>query len=486
METAKDKTREGDGIVVSCLKEYVKRLQVRSSLTPEQEKYRKYLEEFIENDNRLIELYEIKNDPPEEDPEGEPVIPGPSDIDKWIREREELNRYKAVLSVMQEDENMLEFMQLFTNILILAKKVLFMTTKKAFYSFSTYIPGPRQSLFNSSVLLDNSLIIMDESDAQYQDLLDCICRDTAGRNFDLASVVEKLIIGFRGSKKKFPDSFEGSEKIIQEALDKVRDLIPENYHLGHAIRFASITENESSNWMCIPRNEDRIISSNNSWYIGYCEKDNVNYLVPIIDSDTKDAESIRLFEKEKGLSLETGVKYTTFVMHLTKALNIFRGAVLKLAKAEKASENDTNEYELMTQEKKIMSVLAFLGISDTARNGGSGEQNALATLIETYSGKIYSDTNNNDSFFMIYTKKEDDLNLRIRAYYVSRTPENIIEQMLKSGAHVMFVSATAGLRSPLCNFDIARIEEECGAIHEPENEQIDAAVCFSHIRGIVF
>lgn len=70
METAKDKTREGDGIVVSCLKEYVKRLQVKSSLTPEQEKYRKYLEEFIENDNRLIELYEIKNDPPEEDPEG--------------------------------------------------------------------------------------------------------------------------------------------------------------------------------------------------------------------------------------------------------------------------------------------------------------------------------------------------------------------------------------------------------------------------------
>lgn len=488
METAKNKTREGDGIVVSCLKEYVKRLQVRSknneSLTPEQEKYRKYLEEFIENDNRLKELYEIKNDPPEEDPEGEPVIPGASDIDKWIREREELNRYKAVLSVMQDDENMLEFLQLFTNILILAKKVLFMTTKKAFYSFSTYIPGPRQSLFNSSVLLDNSLIIMDESDAQYQDLLDCICRDTAGRNFDLASVVEKLIIGFRDSKKKFPDSFEGSEKIIQEALDKTRDLIPENYHLGHAMQFASITdtENESSNWMCIPRNEDQIISSNNSWYIGYCEKDNVNYLVPIIDSDTKDAESIHSFEKEKGLSLETGVKYTTFVMHLTKALNIFRGAVLKLAKAEKASENDVNEYELMTQEKKIMSVLAFLGISDTARNGGSGEQNALATLIETYSGKIYSDTNNNDSFFMIYTKKEDDLNLRIRAYYVSRTPENIIEQMLKSGAHVMFVSATAGLRSPLCNFDIPRIEEECGAIHEPENEQIDEAVSYSQSR----
>lgn len=486
METAKEKTREGDRIVVSCLKEYVKRLQVRpkknESLTPEQEKYRRYLEKFTENDSRLKELYDMKDDPPENDPAGEPVIPGPSDLDKWIREREELNRYKVILSVMQEDENMLEFIQLFTNIMILAKKVLFMTTKKAFYSFSTYIPGPRQSLFNSSVLLDNSLIIMDESDAQYQDLLDCICRDTAGRNFDLASVVEKLIIGFRDSKKKFPDSFEGSEKIIQEALDKTRDLIPENYHLGHAIQFASITENESSNWMCIPRNEDRIITSNNSWYIGYCEKDNVNYLVPIIDSDTKDAESIRLFEKEKGLSLETGVKYTTFVMHLTKALNIFRGAVLKLAKAEKTSENDANEYELMTQEKKIMSVLAFLGISDTAKPGGSGEQNALATLIETYSGKIYSDTNNNDSFFMIYTKKEDDLNLRIRAYYVSRTPENIIEQMLKSGAHVMFVSATAGLRSPLCNFDIPRIEEDCGAIHEPENEQVDEAVSYSQSR----
>lgn len=488
MEAAKEKTHEGDGVVISCLKEYVKRLQTRpkdsKAPTPEQEKYRRYLEEFTEKDSRLKELYDMKDDPPKEEPGVDPVIPGPSDLDKWIRGREELNKYKAVLSVMQEDESMLEFIQLFTNILILAKKVLFMTTKKAFYSFSTYIPAPRQSLFNSPVLLDNSLIIMDESDAQYQDLLDCICRDAAGQSFDLASVVEKLIFGFRNLKEKFPKSFEDSEKIIQDTLDKVENLTSGNYHLGHAMRFAAISGSESSNWMCIPRNEDQIISSNNSWYIEYCEKDNVNYLVPIINDVTEgtgDAESIRLFEKEKGLSQKTGVMYTTFVMQLTKALNIFRGAILKLIKAEASAENDADEHELMTQEKKIMSVLAFLGISDTARNGGSSEQNALASLIETYSGKIYSDMNNNDSFFVIHTKEEDELNLRIRAYYVPRTPENIIEQMLKSGAHVMLVSATAGLRSPLCNFDLRRIEE-CDVVHEPAKEQIDEAVSYSQSR----
>lgn len=433
------------------------------------EKYEKNMlisdaEEF----NRLYEHFVAA-----EGADGEPDESNPQEVSKY-KVQHQLARYKALVSLMAKNPELVKILSILTNSLLLSKKCVFMTTSKSLYDLTTYISAPRQALLHSEALLRDSLVILDESDAQYSFLLKGICEEAARRSFNLLSVVHKLEVGFRERlTKKFPKSYKGSEKIIRKTLEKAKEYVPDSFHLGESCQIANVSSNEdqTSGWMCIQKKDEIIAKGDTRWIFKYAEEEGVVYIIPCNKEGKK-------FEAEHHLLNVKGIDYRTYIGGLLKALDRFCNAIGKLA--DKAPDHDSNE-RIITREKRIETVISYFEVSDTAREKDSNELQALSALVSSLQRRYTRHGSTGSGFYRnpeyvvrIKQSAHNDLYAYINAYRLLETPEQIISDMAKKyNAHILMISATASIKTPLCNFNLEwdEIKREITEINDADKRE---------------
>lgn len=341
--------------------------------------------------------------------------------------------YNEKLNFLYQNKEFNCVVKAYPNMLIKARKILFINTDKFYLPVDTVIEKEVIVFHQNKKLMKNSVVIIDESDAAAEKFLDRICDETLNTQIDL---IEKTYLFYNGFSFKNIHSKYLTPEIsnrIDVANSRFKAII-KKYHIDYDISF--VGESRMDDRFLFIKNNKNFVHANNSqnnFKMIFDETEGRVYL------DIKDENTIPF------------VPYNDFIRELSSLYREYQRIVKKMANVfiENNSSCEINQLNA------IQMILAGLFISKDHKT-----RDGIIRDISMISKEEYDNKRTNDFYLnpgcVIRTIVDDDEpeNIKINSYSLQSTPENYLRQLLDCGAYLVLSSATANNKSKFKNFNL--------------------------------
>lgn len=356
--------------------------------------------------------------------------------------------YEEKIDFLEYHKDFKGIIDLYPSIMTKAKKIIFMTIDKFFFEYDTIIEKRSPYLYQNEDLIKNSLIILDESDAMAERILEHIVEKAAQHPVDIISKIKILYNSF--STSHIPISFYGDEKknienMINDALKKYKE-IEKKYYINYSITFKGKDE-DNARWL-FARQEHDIL------YRGKNEKNQY------IDLDVENSQAFLMdesFLKTERKTIDPNKEYSFFVKEATTLLSDFYKIIKKMANIYKSKNED---YTIENCIKKFLDLFGMLANYSNKDTEAIDElvKNVLHTPLKN-SNKT-KDEKHSDFYLnpgeLVKTELPEnrDLMIKLVSYQMSLTPEKFLKSLVDHDAKIILSSATSRNKSMLRNFNL--------------------------------
>lgn len=345
------------------------------------------------------------------------------------------------LSVILKDPKWKWIEKLYPSIRTIQKKIFVMTVDKFFTPYDTII-GKIVDFTDPKYLHEETAIFIDESDSAYSDILTRIiikseCKSSFDR-FEAFQFINRTL----ASSDHIPTRI--NEDIIGKWKKETED-IKKKYNLFYGLKIPDSILKGNDVFLFHPGRYN--LSSGKKYLYHMAERDGV------IQNE--------VISKQKATSTDEFFSLNEASLAVRRFINQFENDILNIA--QKNNRENLNDYEDMRN--NIFSVL-----SEFFEDEGSAIKQSMVSEIMNFHKWKNSRKDNyvkmRDSFYengFSYVHSQDSSlysgHSKFYSYSVDTTPEALIRNLAEN-AKVIMMSATALVKSVLCNFNLEYLSEK--------------------------
>lgn len=354
-------------------------------------------------------------------------------------------KYKEKINFIKRDPDLRALLDLYPTMLSQDKKILFLTIDKFFLPFDTIVDKNVSYLYQNKNFIENSIVLLDESDAMADRILDKIIEQSSRYPIDIIDKIYnfcKRCISNNEVSKTIPTVLminkKGKDNISADIVDIIEQykILKEKFYIDYSIIFE---EYENVKWLFATQNQEVIYKANN---------DNLQ-----IKLDEKKKQAYITKEEKKNFTTDNN--YTDFVNLCILILHKIYGVIKKMANNYCSVNSEFGE----TTESATEKILSFLHMIDS-------QDNESLISLKDYIKHINESSLNTseykeDDYYsnpgnLIKTEVPDNRNfmIKLNSYNLLLTPEKFLKTLIDNNSKIILSSATSKNKSILRNFNL--------------------------------
>lgn len=362
------------------------------------------------------------------------------------------------IHLIKQNEKLQWIAQLYPAVLSAEKRVFFLSMDKFLAKNTTLVE--QSYYFFDKVFLNNALIFIDEFDATKNVVLKHIIRNQLSKRMDIVGLVEQIYSSLQSLtlpeifKKDYKD---GKKAVMSELFQKLNDKVNQlkkDFNINYSIKTIGLT------------NQKNFLFHDYTYYT--IASDNHKYIY--LDVDAAEGINKIIFVPEK----QEKPTVLAFLKEIRQFVLYFREATSNIA------ENYYQNKKFLNDKKDIVFTLesALKSFLETLKITGVAQRELMDSfLLREFSPRFWkknedvqSPLHRNDlSFyntgFRYYDFEDSDVHDTKSKIFITdfdTTPERMLLDLAKEN-FVIGISATARLKSVLCNYDLQYLKDQLGA-----------------------
>lgn len=331
---------------------------------------------------------------------------------------------------MESRNDYRKILEVYTNIYAMIRPMIFVTLQKGKNIFDSIIDS-HYEILGAKVFLENSVVILDESDALRESMLDIEAARQAKYDTDIIAYTQLFADSIERRMKDIDGAVRVDENVMA-ALDEWRTCIMSLDKVYRLICPIKTEENLTSNWMFMYDDNPIGASELQRMFVQHDDEENITYVT----------------KNDCGEDLS----FANFSLDLNKSFN----QVIKLLKLASDVYYSAHQDENLTQRDAVAKVVDYMGVNGDVNI----KDQFINTVLNCHNGRIAQATSQSNDFYdtpealIRAIHKPDSINLSLSRHALSETPERALTRMIYAGAKVILSSATAANQSALRNFNL--------------------------------
>jgi hypothetical protein len=353
-------------------------------------------------------------------------------IRRLLRSDEKFNACKnpaEIIHYMESNSAYNIILNIYTNIYAMVRPVIFITLQKGKNIFDSIIASHYEVL-GAKYFLENSIVILDESDALRESLLTIEAEKQAEYDTDLIAYIN-LFADSLSRRLTDIESVRNDPESMDMLTSIMRDMQSLNDHY-HFICPVKTEENLSKNWMFMRKESPMGVEQARNMFVQHVEDEHATYIVP--DDCGED------------------LSFANFAFDINKLFN----DILLLLKTASNAYYDANFDDNLTQREAVAKVVDYIGINGNDKNKDKIVNAVLNARKEKPENTecIVDDFYGTTNALIRAVQNIESINIGLSRHAITESPERALTRMPFNGAKVVLASATAANKSALRNFNL--------------------------------